>query len=60
MVTEPQTTARGAARSRVRFATVVRVTSRHGAVWRACAGCGVLAPLAPEVDRCDGCAEVNA
>jgi hypothetical protein len=59
MVTEPQTT-RTATRSRVRFATVVRVTSRHGAVWRECAGCGLLAPLAPEVDRCDGCAEVDA
>ncbi|GIH12474.1 hypothetical protein [Rugosimonospora africana] len=35
---------------------LARVTTRDGAVWRACVCCGLLAPLAPDVDRCDGCA----
>lgn len=34
---------------------VARVTTRDGAVWRACTGCGVLAPLAPEMNRCEQC-----
>jgi hypothetical protein len=35
-----------------------RVTARAGAVWRTCGGCGILAPLPPDVDRCGDC--VNA
>jgi hypothetical protein len=32
-----------------------RVTSKDGAVWRTCTGCGVLAALPPDIDRCAGC-----
>src|SRR5690242_16964071 len=32
-----------------------RVTTRDGAVWRECAGCGLLAPLAPDVQHCKDC-----
>jgi hypothetical protein len=32
-----------------------RVTTKDGAVWRECAGCGVLAPLAPDVNHCTAC-----
>jgi hypothetical protein len=35
---------------------VARVTTRDGAIWRTCAGCGALAAMAAEVDRCDPCA----
>jgi len=30
-------------------------TGHDGAAWRACAGCGILAALAPGTDRCDRC-----
>src|SRR5262249_55606469 len=33
---------------------LARVTTSDGAIWRECAGCGVLTALAPEVDRCEG------
>jgi hypothetical protein len=32
-----------------------RITTRDGSVWRTCAGCGLLAPLPPDVDTCPGC-----
>ncbi len=32
-----------------------RVTTKDGAVWRECAGCGALAPLAPGVNHCPAC-----
>ena len=32
-----------------------RVTTRGGAVWRECASCGALAPLAPDVNHCKEC-----
>jgi hypothetical protein len=32
-----------------------RVTTSPSAVWRICTGCGWLAPLPPEVDRCERC-----
>jgi hypothetical protein len=32
-----------------------RVSVKHDAVWRTCTGCEQLAPLPPEVDRCDTC-----
>jgi hypothetical protein len=35
---------------------LARVTTRDGAVWRACASCGLLAALPPNIDRCDACA----
>jgi hypothetical protein len=34
---------------------VARATTKDGAVWRTCVGCGVLAALAPEIDRCNDC-----
>jgi hypothetical protein len=37
------------------FAACVRLTSKHDAVWRECAGCGVLAPHAPDQTRCPQC-----
>ncbi len=37
-----------------------RVTTRDGTVWRTCQGCGVLAPLPPEVERCSGCESIPA
>jgi hypothetical protein len=33
-----------------------RVSVKHDAVWRVCAGCGALAALAPEVTHCPACA----
>lgn len=39
----------------VSLAACVRVTAKHSAVWRTCAGCGSLAPLAPDETRCRGC-----
>ncbi len=32
-----------------------RITTKDGAVWRECAGCGALAPLAPNVNHCPAC-----
>jgi hypothetical protein len=32
-----------------------RITAPDGAVWRACAACGRLAALTPDVDQCAGC-----
>jgi hypothetical protein len=37
------------------FAACVRVTSRQSHVWRGCAGCAVLAPLAPDESHCRAC-----
>jgi hypothetical protein len=37
------------------FAAVVRVTTRRSAVWRECAACAVLAPLAPDETHCPQC-----
>jgi hypothetical protein len=31
------------------------ITSKDGAVWRTCGGCGTLAALPPNIDRCAGC-----
>jgi hypothetical protein len=36
-----------------------RVTARAGAVWRTCGGCGILAPLSPDVDRCGDCVQAD-
>lgn len=33
----------------------VRITTKHRAVWRTCAGCTALAPLAPDQTRCPEC-----
>jgi hypothetical protein len=32
-----------------------RITAKDGAVWRTCGGCGTLAALPPDIDRCTGC-----
>jgi hypothetical protein len=32
-----------------------RITSRDGTIWRTCGGCGTLAALPPDVDRCATC-----
>jgi hypothetical protein len=37
------------------LASVVRITSRTSAVWRECARCTDLAPLAPNQTHCKGC-----
>lgn len=37
------------------FAAHVRVSTRRSAVWRHCAGCGALAPLAPNETHCPTC-----
>jgi hypothetical protein len=58
MVTDQQHR-RTAVRDPARFADQARVTTPHGAVWRTCTGCDALAPLPPEIDRCDQCREVN-
>ena len=34
---------------------LARVTTRGGAVWRSCVSCELLAALAAELTRCDGC-----
>ena len=39
---------------------VARVTTRDGSVWRPCVGCGVLAAMAPEANRCDTCTTTPA
>ena len=37
------------------LASCVRLTTKRSAVWRACAACDVLAPLAPDEKRCPTC-----
>jgi hypothetical protein len=37
------------------LAACVRLTTRQNAVWRACAACDVLAPLAPDATHCPDC-----
>jgi hypothetical protein len=37
------------------FAACVRVSTRRSSVWRVCARCDVLAPLAPDQTRCREC-----
>jgi hypothetical protein len=37
------------------LANVVRITSRQRAVWRECAECEALAPLAPNETHCQPC-----
>ena len=32
-----------------------RITTRDGALWRTCGGCGLLAALLPDADMCPGC-----
>ena len=32
-----------------------RITTRDGAVWRTCAGCGLLTALPTDVDKCPAC-----
>jgi hypothetical protein len=32
-----------------------RVTTKDDAVWRTCAGCGLLVALPPEIWRCQAC-----
>ena len=32
-----------------------RITSKDGTVWRTCGGCGTLAALPPDIDRCTTC-----
>jgi len=34
---------------------LARVTTRGGAVWRACVSCGLLAALPGELTRCGAC-----
>jgi hypothetical protein len=36
-----------------------RATTRRGAVWRACRGCGTLAALPPDIDRCGECVKAD-
>jgi hypothetical protein len=37
------------------LASFVRVSARQSAVWRECAGCTGLAPLAPDETHCPAC-----
>ena len=37
------------------LADIAYVTSQEANVWRECGGCGVVAAMPPEVDRCDRC-----
>jgi hypothetical protein len=37
------------------MALIVRVTTRHNAVWRNCSSCQELAPLAPNERTCKAC-----
>jgi hypothetical protein len=37
------------------LASVVRISTRRNAVWRACTACDVLAPLAPNATHCSDC-----
>jgi hypothetical protein len=32
-----------------------RITSKDGAIWRTCGGCGALAALPPDINLCAGC-----
>lgn len=32
-----------------------RITTRDGAIWRTCGGCGLLSALPPNADKCAGC-----
>jgi hypothetical protein len=36
-----------------------QITSKDGAVWRTCTGCGTLAALPPDLDRCTSCQPVT-
>ena len=42
------------------LAAVVRITTKRRAVWRACAGCGDLAALAPDETHCPPCTKPTA
>jgi hypothetical protein len=37
------------------IAAVVRISAKQSAVWRVCARCDVLAPLAPDQTYCAAC-----
>ena len=37
-----------------------RVTTSSRAVWRTCGGCGLLAPLTPDDEKCPGCDRPNS
>lgn len=37
------------------IASCVRITARQSAVWRPCAACDVLTPLAPDATHCKDC-----
>jgi hypothetical protein len=37
------------------LASCVRITARQSALWRECAGCTALAPLAPDQTHCPSC-----
>lgn len=37
------------------LASCVRLTAKQSAVWRTCAGCTALAPLAPDQTHCPKC-----
>ncbi|MEU8607128.1 hypothetical protein AB0C29_03885 [Actinoplanes sp. NPDC048791] len=37
-----------------------RITTRDGAVWRTCAGCGLLTALPTDADKCPACDRPNA
>jgi uncharacterized paraquat-inducible protein A len=37
------------------LAACVRITTKHSAVWRECAGCTALAALAPDETHCPQC-----
>ena len=37
------------------LASCVRITARQSALWRECAGCTALAPLAPTQTHCPSC-----
>jgi uncharacterized paraquat-inducible protein A len=37
------------------IAAVVRISTKQSAVWRHCAGCDALAPLAPDQTHCGAC-----
>ena len=38
---------------------VARISTRHDAVWRECARCGVPAPLAPDEQHCSSCRQAQ-
>jgi hypothetical protein len=37
------------------LASIVRVTTKQSAIWRECAACSALAPLAPDQTHCRPC-----